>query len=88
MPKVSSYYAVQPDAPSSAEGQVAYLIDRVRFLEERLDDLFDIMTKINHSAPERPSLGRLALADGVDWDPGSVGSLAWVWWNGAAWMAL
>ena len=86
MPKVASYYSVQPDAPSTPEGQVAYLIDRVRFLEERLDDLFDIATKVNHAAPERPSLGRQALADGTDWDPGS--GFGWYWWDGAAWTPL
>jgi hypothetical protein len=88
MPKVSSYYAAQPDAPAGQEGQINYLIERVRLLEERQNDLMDIMTKVNHSPPERPALGRLALADGVDWDPEGIGGLGWAWWDGAAWKRL
>jgi hypothetical protein len=48
----------------------------------------ELVVPLHNVAPTRPRIGRVVVADGVNWDPLTAGVPRLVWFNGTAWVAL
>jgi hypothetical protein len=56
-------------------------------VERVLDELVELTPQVAEAPPKNPRRGTQRLAV-PPWDPLSTGAPAWVFYNGAAWVAL
>lgn len=68
---MSSFARRGAPRPTTLEGQVRWLENRLQLLEDAYGELRDSVATISHVAPDRPRNGMLRIADGTNWDPGS-----------------
>jgi len=57
-------------------------------LAESLNDMPVIVVPVLNVEPEKPRIGWLTIADGIDWNPIGAGAPRLVWFNGISWVAL
>lgn len=67
-------------------GQDSAAATEFRHLSEVLTG--EIEAPVHNVAPKKPRVGRIVVADGVNWDPLTAGVPRLVWFNGTTWKAL